>query len=177
MEMAGEGLRAESVHLALESYLADFEAKVQRQKLSDHSYRTYSTRIKQIDLAFGEREVFGDVTYGRIIEVLDTWIATKSNNHALELFAELRRFWKYSAPQLCNGRNVAASIPDDYVSSVQRPAPTRLFTDIESIAKLWLNVAGCTSIHQKNAMRFMILTGVRPINVSNLQWDYVREDI
>ncbi|KMV68816.1 recombinase [bacteria symbiont BFo2 of Frankliniella occidentalis] len=178
VEMSGEGLRAESVHLALESYRADLEAKVQRQKLSDHSYRTYCARIKQIDLAFGEREVFGDVTYGRIIEVLDTWIATKSNNHALELFAELRRFWKYSAPQLCNGRNVAASIPDDYVSSrVQRPAPTRLFTDIESIAKLWLNVAGCTSIHQKNAMRFMILTGVRPINVSNLQWDYVREDI
>lgn len=26
-------------------------------------------------------------------------------------------------------------------------------------------------------MRFMTLTGMRPINVSNLQWDYVRKDI
>ncbi|RAP69457.1 hypothetical protein ACZ87_03756 [Candidatus Erwinia dacicola] len=37
VEMAGEGLRAESVHLALESYRADLEAKVQRQKLDDRA--------------------------------------------------------------------------------------------------------------------------------------------
>lgn len=155
----------------------DLKAKVARQKLSPDSFTTYGVRIDRIKSTFGEREVFSDVTYSRLVEVLDEWIATRSNNNALELFAELRRFWKFCAPTLCNGRNVAASLPDDYVSSrVQKPTPTRLFTDIESIARLWLNVAACTSVHQKNAVRFMIITGVRPINVHNLRWDYVHEE-
>lgn len=175
--MAEGGLRAESVHAALEMYREDLKAKVARQKLSPDSFTTYGVRIDRIKATFGPREVFSDVTYSRLVEVLDEWIATRSNNNALELFAELRRFWKFCSPTLCNGRNVAASLPDDYVSSrVQKPTPTRLFTDIESIARLWLNVAACTSVHQKNAVRFMIITGVRPINVHNLRWDYVHED-
>ena len=100
------------------------------------------------------------------------------NNNALALFAELRRIWKYAAPIYCNGRNVAASLPDDYVASrVQRPTPTKLLPAIESIAKLWLNMAGATSIHQKTAMRYMILTGVRPINVTNLEWRFIDDDL
>lgn len=176
--MAESGLRAESVHQVLGLYEADLAAKVARKKLGEDSFSTYCTRIKQLKLAFGEREIFSDVSYNNVILVLDQWVATKSNNQALELFAELRRFWKYAAPQYSNGRNIAASVPDDYISSrVQKPTPTRLFTDIESIAALWLNVAVTTSVHQKNAIRFMVLTGVRPINVCNLKWDYVREDV
>ncbi|EFE2639493.1 tyrosine-type recombinase/integrase [Escherichia coli] len=140
--MADGGLRAESVHAALEMYRDDLKAKVARQKLSPDSFTTYGVRIDRIKATFGEREVFSDVTYNRLVEVLDEWIATRSNNNALELFAELRRFWKFCAPTLCNGRNVAA----------------------------------CTSVHQKNAVRFMIITGVRPINVHNLRWDYVHEE-
>ncbi|MGF6559253.1 integrase [Erwinia aphidicola] len=118
------------------------------------------------------------MTYNRLVEILDEWIATKTNNHAIELFAELRRVWKYGSPLFCNGRNVAASLPDDYISSrVQKPVPTRLFTDIESIAALWLNVGSAKSLHQKNSVRYMIITGVRPINVSNLLWDYVSDDL
>lgn len=178
LELAEHGLRAESVKQVVSQYEADLYAKVQRQKLGEDSYRTYCTRTKQIELAFDERDVFSDVTYNKIIAVLDEWIATKSNNQALELFAELRRVWKYGAPHFCNGRNVAASVPDDYISSrVQKPTPTRLFTDIESIAALWLNVAATTSVHQKNAVRYMIITGVRPINVNNLRWDYVNDDM
>ena len=151
--MAEGGLRAESVHAALEMYRDDLKAKVARQKLSPDSFTTYGVRIDRIKATFGPREVFSDVTYTRLVEVLDEWIATRSNNNALELFAELRRFWKFCAPTLCNGRNVAASLPDDYVSSrVQKP------------------------VHQKNAVRFMIITGVRPINVHNLRWDYVNEE-
>lgn len=176
--MASGGLRAESVRAVVELYEQDLEAKVSRQKLSEGSYKTYLCRTAQVRQAFGDRDVFGEVGYQQIIAVLDNWIATKSNNHALELFAELRRIWKFAAPQFCNGRNVAASVPDDYVSSrVQRPTPTRLFTDIESIARLWMNVAACTSVHQKNAVRFMILSGVRPVNVCNLRWEYVSDNL
>jgi integrase len=175
--ISAEGLRAESVHFVLKKYEADLAAKVERQKLGEDSFRTYCARIKQIEQAFGERDVFSDVDYHKIIAVLDQWIATKSNNQAIELFAELRRLWKYAAPHFCNGRNVAASVADDYISSrVQKPTPTRLFTDIESISALWLNVASATSVHQKNAVRFMIITGVRPVNVCNLKWDFVSTD-
>lgn len=177
LDMAKGGLRAETVHAALEMYRDDLRGKVARKRLSPDSFTTYGVRMDRIKSMFGKREVFSEVTYIRLVEVLDEWIATRSNNNALELFAELRRFWRLCAPMLCNGRNVAASLPDDYVSSrVQKPTPTRLFTDIESISRLWLNVAACTSVHQKNAVRFMIITGVRPINVHNLRWDYVNEN-
>lgn len=177
LDMAKGGLRAETVHAALEMYRDDLRGKVARKRLSPDSFTTYGVRMDRIKSMFGKREVFSEVTYIRLVEVLDEWIATRSNNNALELYAELRRFWRFCAPMLCNGRNVAASLPDDYVSSrVQKPTPTRLFTDIESISRLWLNVAACTSVHQKNAVRFMIITGVRPINVHNLRWDYVNEN-
>ncbi|EKS7763733.1 hypothetical protein AAGU66_03765 [Edwardsiella ictaluri] len=39
-----------------------------------------------------------DVTYSQLIEALDQWVIAKSNNQAIELFAELRRFWKFAAP-------------------------------------------------------------------------------
>ncbi|HEJ7999386.1 TPA: recombinase [Serratia liquefaciens] len=175
-DIADHGLKAESVQQAIKEYEGDLQAKVDRQKLGEDSFKTYCTRTKQIAAAFGEREVFSDITYNRLLEVLDLWIETKSNNQALELSAELRRFWKFGAPRYCNGRNVAASLPSDYISSrVQKPTPTRLYTDIESIAGLWLNIAATSSVHQKNAMRYMILTGVRPINVSNLRWSFINE--
>lgn len=175
-DIADHGLKAESVQQAIKEYEGDLQAKVDRQKLGEDSFKTYCTRTKQIAAAFGEREVFSDITYNRLLEVLDLWIETKSNNQALELSAELRRFWKFGAPRYCNGRNVAASLPSDYISSrVQKPTPTRLYTDIESIAGLWLNIAAASSVHQKNAMRYMILTGVRPINVSNLRWSFINE--
>jgi integrase len=176
LELAEDGLTAESVHQVLDAYQADLQAKVGRMKLSEHSFQTYVCRIKNLREAFGDREIFSDITYPLLIDVLNLWIETKSNNQAFELFAELRRFWKFAAPVHCGGKNIAASIPDDYVSSrVQKPTPTRRFTDIESIAHLWVNVAACTSVHQKNAIRYMILTGVRPINVSNLRWEYIDE--
>ncbi|OOE36977.1 recombinase [Salinivibrio kushneri] len=175
-EIARDGLRAESVAQAISMYEDDLRGRVARQSMSEASFDTYSARIKQLRLAFDERLVFADVSYNQLIDVVNTWIATKSNNHALELFAELRRVWRFCAPLLANGKNVAASIPDDYVSSrVQRPLPTRLYTDIGSMARLWLNLASCTSQHQKNAVRYMILTGVRPINVCNLKWEYIDE--
>ncbi|NEG58230.1 recombinase [Pantoea agglomerans] len=177
-ELAAGGLKADSVIQVIESYEADLAAKVKRHKLGEGSYQTYLCRSKNVKLAFSEHEAFSSITYNRLVKVIDDWIATKTNNHALELFAELRRIWKYGSPLYCSGRNVAASLPDDYVSSrVQRPTPTKLFTDIESIARLWINMASAPSIHQKNAMRYMILTGVRPINVSNLEWRFIDDDL
>lgn len=177
-ELAEGGLKADSVTQIIAAYEADLEAKVKRHKLGEASYTTYLCRTKTVKDAFTDREVFSTITYGRLVKVLDDWISTKSNNHAIELFAELRRIWKYAAPIYSNGRNVAASLPDDYTSSrVQRPTPTKLFTDIDSIAHLWINMAGAPSVHQKNAMRYMILTGVRPINVTNLEWQFIDEDL
>ncbi|HFF5806542.1 TPA: recombinase, partial [Escherichia coli] len=60
--MADGGLRAESVHAALEMYRDDLKAKVARQKLSPDSFTTYGVRIDRIKSTFGEREVFSDVT-------------------------------------------------------------------------------------------------------------------
>lgn len=177
-DIAADGLRAESVHQAIDMYESDLSAKVERKRLSEASFYTYKCRINHLRLAFDERQVFADATYNQLLAIIDNWIATKSNNYALELFAELRRMWRFCAPLLAGGKNIAASIPDDYVSSrVQRPMPTRLYTDIESIAALWLNVASCTSVHQKNAIRYMIITGVRPINVCNLRWDWVNDEL
>jgi len=176
--IAAGGLKSDSIFRVIDAYQSDLEAKVSRGKLSEHSFYTYTVRIKHIKDTFGEREVFSDTSYHRLIEVIDCWIATKSNNQALELFGELRRIWRYAAPLYCNGVNIAASIPDDYVSSrVARPTPTRLYTDLDAIADLWINVASATSIHQKNAVRYMIMTGVRPINVTNLKWKYISEDL
>lgn len=175
--IANDGLKSDSVHSVILEYENSLRGKVDRKKLSDNSFNTYMCRVNSVKLAFGEREVFGDVSYGRLIEVINEWIETKSNNNALELFSELRRIWKFGAPLFAGGRNVAATIQDDYVSSrVQKPMPTKLFTDIESIAALWINSAKCISVHQKNALRYMIITGVRPINVHNLKWDYISRD-
>lgn len=177
-ELSELGLRSESVHLVIDKYKQDLEAKVQRGKLSANSFYTYSVRIDRVKNAFSDRAVFSDVDYNQLILIVNDWIETRSNNHALELFAELRRIWRFGAPLFANGKNVAGLISDDYVSSrVQKPTPTRLFTDIDSIAKLYLNVATSKSVHQKNAVRYMIITGVRPINVTNLKWSYVSDDL
>ncbi|MBK5145875.1 recombinase [Budviciaceae bacterium BWR-B9] len=177
-DMASEGLKAESVQQVITLYENDLAGKVTRGKLGQNSYETYCCRTRRVAESFSERTIFSDISYNDLINVLDMWVSSKSNNQAIELFAELRRLWKFGAPKFCNGRNVAASLPDDYISSrVQRPMPTRLYTDIESIAALWINVAACSSIHQKNAVRAMILTGVRPVNINNLSWDFVAEDL
>lgn len=176
--IATGAVRFDSVHGVISMYEKDLAGKVSRLRLGEDSYATYLCRLKHVRQAFSSRESFSEVGYKRIIEVLNGWICSKTNNHALELFAELRRVWKFGAPFITGGRNVAGGIPDDYVSSrVQAPTPTRLFTDIESISKLWVNLASCTSVHQKNAVRFMILTGLRPINICNLKWEYIKEEV
>lgn len=175
---AVNGLRSESVHYVIEQYRQDLSAKVDRAKLSANSFYTYSIRVDRVREAFSDRDVFSSVNYQQLIAIIDGWITTKSNNQALELFAELRRIWRFGAPLFCNGKNVASLVADDYVSSrVQRPQPTRLFTDLDAISELYINVAATKSIHQKNAIRFMIMTGVRPVNITNLMWKYVSDDL
>lgn len=90
-ELAAGGLKSDSVLNVIESYEADLAAKVSRHKLGESSYQTYLCRSKVVKQAFSDREAFSSITYQRLMKVLDEWIATKTNNHALELFAELRR--------------------------------------------------------------------------------------
>ena len=180
-EEAATGLSAESVHQAVDAMIEDLRGKVARGKLSERSFETYCVRLKKwIRPAFGERELFCDVQYPRIIEILDGWIRSPDvrGSYAIELFAELRRLWTFGAPLFAGGRNVADMVPADYVSSrVHKATPSRRYTDLDAIAQLWVNVGLCSSQQQRNAVRYMIMTGVRPINVTNLMWEYVSEDL
>lgn len=172
--IAEQGLSSESVHFVIDDYAKDLLAKVKRGRLSENTYHTYRCRLKNIKENFSTREIFLSVDYKRLVDCLNDWIANKSANHANELFYELRRVWSYGAPLYAGGVNYAAMIADDYVSSrVEMVVPTRRYADMDAIAYLWLKSADFSSIQQKNAIRYMILTGVRPINVHNLKWSYV----
>lgn len=110
-------------------------------------------RIDRIKSTFGEREVFSDVTYSRLVEVLDEWIATRSNNNALGVVCRAPSVLEVLRTYSCNGRNVAASLPDDYGFPRTETYPhARLFTDIESIARLWLNVAACVPLYTRRML-------------------------
>ncbi|MGV3345132.1 hypothetical protein ACGVWS_05055 [Enterobacteriaceae bacterium LUAb1] len=73
-----------------------------------------------------------------------------ARENAVELFAELSRFWKYSAPQLCNGRNVTASIR----ISVESGALSHTFeigTHTHSVSGTTANTGSGSAVSVKNA--------------------------
>ncbi|WNC67547.1 hypothetical protein RI845_13595 [Thalassotalea nanhaiensis] len=159
---------------AIDLYEKDLERKVANNKLSQGSFGTYECRLNKLRPYFNKAPVFADLMAGGIECVLDQIIENESPNYAPELFAELKRVWGFAASKLANGRNIAASIAVDYVSSrVECVSATRLYTDIDSIVELYINIGLAPSTQQKNAMRYMILTGVRPINVCNLRWEWL----
>ncbi len=76
-EIASGGLTSDSVHSCIDAYVADLKAKVGRSKLSELTFKTYLSRIKHLYLAFGEREVFSNVSYTQLVNIVDGWIVAE----------------------------------------------------------------------------------------------------
>lgn len=164
----------ESVIYAIELYEKDLERKRQNEKLRDRTVQTYLSRTKKLKTYFSDKSVFSEMRIVDIENGLDLIIHNEPCNHANELFAELRRVWKFAASKLSNGDNVASKVSEDYVSSrVESAKPTRLYINLESVSEIYHNLEFATNIQQTNAMRYMILTGVRPQNVVNLEWGWL----
>ncbi|WP_217877282.1 tyrosine-type recombinase/integrase [Pseudoalteromonas shioyasakiensis] len=143
-------------------------------KFAAGSLRTYKCRVKKLKQYFNMKTRFQSITAGDLERIIDKIIASESNNQAIELFAQIRRIWKFAKNKFNNGRNPAADIDDYYVSDrVDTPRPCQAYTDLDSIAELWINLATTPCIHQKNAARFMILTGLRPINIPQMKWSWL----
>lgn len=143
-------------------------------KFAAGSLRTYKCRVKKLKHYFNMKTRFQSITAGDLERIIDKIIASESNNQAIELFAQIRRIWKFAKNKFNNGRNPAADIDDYYVSDrVDTPRPCQAYTDLDSIAELWINLATTPCIHQKNAARFMILTGLRPINIPQMKWSWL----
>lgn len=165
-------------HYVLDKYTAMQQKRVDNLKLGEHSLKTYKCRIKKLYGYFPITRDFSDVTAGNLEEVLDKIIMEHSNNQAIELFAEIRRVWKFAANKYNDCRNPAAAISDHYVKDkVQEPTPCQRYTDIESISELLINLNSAPQLclHQRNATKYMIYLGVRPINVGQLEWSWIDE--
>ncbi|MDP2561198.1 recombinase [Psychrobium sp. 1_MG-2023] len=163
-----------TVHHAIDLFEEDRKRRNKNGKLKDSTIKTYLSRTKKLRYYFREKDVFANVKIIDVENVLDNIIASETGNYANELSDEIKRLWKFAASKLADGNNVTSKIAVDYVSSrVNRSKATKLYTDLDSIAQLYSNVAAATSLHQVNAVRFMVLTGVRPINVHNLRWDWL----
>nr|WP_206012039.1 hypothetical protein [Pseudoalteromonas sp. Z1A8] len=143
-------------------------------KFAASSLRTYQCRIKKLRHHFPLKRAFQSLTAGELEKIVDIIIKAESNNQAIELFAQIRRVWRFAKNKFNSGKNPAADIDDFYVSDrVESPRPCQVYTDLDSIAELWINLASAPNVHQKNAARFMILTGIRPINIPQMKWGWL----
>ncbi len=143
-------------------------------KFAASSLRTYQCRIKKLRHHFPLKRAFQSLTAGELEKIVDLIIMAESNNQAIELFAQIRRVWKFAKNKFNSSKNPATDIDDFYVSDrVESPRPCQAYTDLDSIAELWINLASAPNIHQKNAARFMILTGIRPINIPQMKWEWL----
>ncbi|WP_338592222.1 tyrosine-type recombinase/integrase [Shewanella khirikhana] len=179
-KVAGKALRkgavsGVTVQVAIACYENDLQKKVQFGAMAESSLRTYKCRTKKLAKYFDTNLLFAQVTPADVQFALDKIIANESANYADELFRELKRVWQFCSPLYAMGRNVVHMIPKNYVSS-RRPKTnkaTRIFPETEAVAELFINAEMMNSLQQRNAVRFMILSGVRPINVVNLKWAWV----
>lgn len=169
-------LQFHSVEYVIDAYEESLKArnKTAPTKFGKKSLKTYQCRLIRLKKHFNLQARFTSYSAGKLEEVLDSIIANETNNQAIEQYAEICRIWKWAAAKYNNDKNPAASVDTFYVSDrVDAPAPCQAYTDLDSIAELWLNLASCPNIHQKNAVRFMILTGLRPINIPQIKWEWL----
>lgn len=166
-------IQAHTVHQALDLYQKHLELRVKNGALKPRSFVTYCCRIKKLKTYFHPQERLIGLRLKRVYEVVDKMIEIETNTYAIELFAELRRFTRY-AVRFTDGVNIAATLPQDYVSAiVSKPMPTELYMKVEDVAELWINANSARSLHQKNALHFMILSGLRPHNVCEMQLEWL----
>ncbi|MCG9721033.1 site-specific integrase [Shewanella sp. Isolate7] len=172
------GVRTDdTVHGAFAVYYEDLKRKFESGALKGRSVETYDCRLKKLRLYFSSKMIFSEITISDLESVLQEIIANESANYANELYAELRRVWRFCAGRFADGNDVAKRCADDYVSSrVKRPGPCRLYTDLDSMSILWNKLALTSSLHQRNAVRYMIITGLRPVNVASLKWEWIDDE-
>lgn len=143
-------------------------------KFAASSLKTYQCMLKKLRQHFPLNQSFKSLTAGELEKIIDRIIVAESNTQATVLFAQIRRVWKFAKNKFNSGKNPATDIDDFYVSDrVESPRPCQAYTDLDSIAELWINLASAPNIHQKNAARFMILTGIRPINIPQMKWEWL----
>ena len=143
-------------------------------KFAASSLKTYQCMLKKLRQHFPLNQSFKSLTAGELEKIIDRIIVAESNTQAIVLFAQIRRVWKFAKNKFNSGKNPSTDIDDFYVSDrVESPRPCQAYTDLDSIAELWINLASAPNIHQKNAARFMILTGIRPINIPQMKWEWL----
>ncbi|MBT1443439.1 hypothetical protein KJI95_02730 [Shewanella sp. JM162201] len=179
-KVAGKSLRkcavsGVTVQVAIASYENDLRKRVQFGSFSESSIPTYRCRTQKLAKYFDTKILFAQVTPADVQFALDEIIANESANYAGELFKELKRVWKFCSPLYAMGRNVVDTIPKNYVSSrcEKKNKGTRIFPEPKAVAELYINTRMMNSQQQRNAVRFLILSGVRPKNVVNLKWSCV----
>lgn len=166
-------IQAHTVHMALDLYQEDLKQRINGNNLKPRSFVTYCCRIKKLKTYFHQQERLIGLRLRRVYEVTDKIIENETNTYAIELFAELRRFTEF-ASKFTDGVDTAATLPKNYVSArVSKPTPTELYMLIEDIAELWINANSARSLHQKNALHFMILSGLRPHNVCEMRLEWL----
>jgi len=177
-KLADGSVTSNTVHSAIELFECDLLNKKKRGKLRDRSVDTYKCRTKKLKFYFSDNTIFSELRVMDIEKVLDDIIDNETASYAIELYAELRRVWRFAAPKFTDCKNVAEACADDYVSSrVKKTKPCRMYTDLDSISIFWNNLALARSLHQKNVLRYMIITGLRPINVVGLRWEWIDDEL
>lgn len=172
-DLAEGHIQAHTVHQALDLYQAYQKLRVQNNALKPRSFVTYCCRIKKLKTYFEPKERISELRVKRVYEIVDKIIENETNTYAIELFAALRRFSRF-AVKYTDGVNTAATLPQDYVSAiVSKPMPTELYMLVDDVAELWINANAARSLHQKNALHFMILSGLRPHNVCEMRLEWL----
>ncbi|WP_107850596.1 site-specific integrase [Oceanimonas marisflavi] len=147
------------------------------------SFKTELGRAKTIKLAFDECQVFGKVKIRDIVSACEYLLYeyvkptgdVLSRSYVKQVMECLKRVWAHGAMLYNDDIDCAANLHKHPVfKDIKSNKPCKVYTDNKGMAKLWIRIAKKTPM-QKNAVRFMILTGVRPINVSNLRWSSVSD--
>lgn len=171
-------ITADTVHDAIKLFEVDIRKKCVREVLTQGTVETYLCRTKKLTQYFPAKAVFSEIHIKELEEVLDRIMDNESAQYANELYGELRRVWRFAAPKFVDGRNVARECADDYVSSrVVKTTACEIYTDLDSMAILWNNLELTSSQHQRNAMRYMIITGMRPVNIAGLKWEWFDDEL
>lgn len=172
-----------TVHSVVEEYIKNGQERVDTGKIKKNSLSTEKLRCRLIVEAFNPKELFSKVGHSRIIKACEYIQQAEraggglySEGYIRQVYESLGRVWKFGAGRYLDGVNKAANLHiENIYRDTETDASCNIYTTNRGIAKLWIGVATALPV-QKNAIRFMILTGVRPMNISNLLWSYVKHD-
>lgn len=172
-----------TVHAVVDEYLKNGQERVDAGRIKASSLRTETLRCRLVINAFDDKERFAEVGHSRIVEACESIQKMErdggglySDGYVRQVFEAIGRVWKFGSSRYLDGVNRAANL---HVENVYRDTDSdercEVHTTNKGIAKVWLGVKTALPV-QKNAVHFMALTGVRPMNISNLLWSYVKHD-